>query len=230
MSQNTSERGPCPISLRPMSKQNGPTSNAFIFYFPLAAPFDDMNVWWTYAKGLLDALVREGLKLDAKCSTDAARILRPPGTFNHKQTPPLPVFADDWPLSPWPRSHGSRSAEGGYSSLDFSSAPGLRTASSRVRYEKSPSPASPRSCRASSPPGSSTSTPTPCGQMWEVPFVRPTVTPGSRFSMIGQAATRSNTKAPRRPWPNTASSPSTGSPFLRFTSSPPPSSRHVAGM
>jgi hypothetical protein len=79
------------------------------FYWPLTAPITDMSLWWTYAKGLLDVLVRAGLKLDAKCSTDAARILRPPGTFNHKQSPPLPVFVDDWALSPHPRSHGSKS-------------------------------------------------------------------------------------------------------------------------
>ena len=54
-------------------------------------------------RGALGARMKHGLKADA-ITTDAARILRIPGTFNHKQTPPKPVRlqhlpADDLRLS-----------------------------------------------------------------------------------------------------------------------------------
>jgi hypothetical protein len=49
------------------------------------------NEWADYAEGLKTLLVREGLKCDTGLTTDAARLLRVPGTLNHKYSPPRPV-------------------------------------------------------------------------------------------------------------------------------------------
>ena len=46
--------------------------------------------WRSYANGLWELIQKHGLKAD-NVTTDAARILRVPGTFNHKQLPPKPV-------------------------------------------------------------------------------------------------------------------------------------------
>src|SRR5208283_1538708 len=46
--------------------------------------------WKTYAEGLYALALKHGLKCDP-VTTDAARILRVPGTFNHKTAPPKPV-------------------------------------------------------------------------------------------------------------------------------------------
>lgn len=51
----------------------------------------DVAEWAPYAHGLKALLVQEGLKCDAGLTTDQARILRMPGTFNHKSDPPKPV-------------------------------------------------------------------------------------------------------------------------------------------
>jgi hypothetical protein len=47
--------------------------------------------WRPYAEGLKALLLREGVKCDAGLTTDDVRILRVPGTFNHKYDPPKPV-------------------------------------------------------------------------------------------------------------------------------------------
>lgn len=47
--------------------------------------------WEPYAQGLKALLLREGVKCDAGITTDEARILRVPGTLNHKYNPPKPV-------------------------------------------------------------------------------------------------------------------------------------------
>ena len=47
--------------------------------------------WRAYADGLEALLLREGVKCDAGLTTDVARILRVPGTLNHKYIPPQPV-------------------------------------------------------------------------------------------------------------------------------------------
>lgn len=47
--------------------------------------------WAPYAQGLKALLLREGVKCDAGLTTDEARILRVPGTKNHKYDPPKPV-------------------------------------------------------------------------------------------------------------------------------------------
>jgi hypothetical protein len=44
--------------------------------------------WRPYAEGLKASLVSEGVLCDAGLTTDAARLLRIPGTKNHKYTPP----------------------------------------------------------------------------------------------------------------------------------------------
>jgi hypothetical protein len=47
--------------------------------------------WRPYAEGLKALLLAEGIKCDAGLTTDDCRILRVPGTFNHKYDPPRPV-------------------------------------------------------------------------------------------------------------------------------------------
>jgi predicted P-loop ATPase len=48
--------------------------------------------WRPYAEGLKVAAQTFGLKCDAGCTADAARVLRVPGTKNWKTDPPKPVF------------------------------------------------------------------------------------------------------------------------------------------
>lgn len=47
--------------------------------------------WRPYAEGLKAAAIQFGLRCDAGLTTDCARILRVPETFNHKTMPPKPV-------------------------------------------------------------------------------------------------------------------------------------------
>jgi hypothetical protein len=47
--------------------------------------------WRPYADGLKALLLRDGVLCDAGLTTDAARLLRVPGTLNHKYSPPRPV-------------------------------------------------------------------------------------------------------------------------------------------
>lgn len=47
--------------------------------------------WRPYAEGLKAAVIKYGLKCDTGLTTDAARVLRVPGTLNYKTTPPNPV-------------------------------------------------------------------------------------------------------------------------------------------
>ena len=47
--------------------------------------------WKPYAEGLKNAAIKFGLKCDAGCTTDSARVLRVPGTFNYKKTQKRPV-------------------------------------------------------------------------------------------------------------------------------------------
>ena len=50
--------------------------------------------WRPYAEGLKGAAVKFGLKCDAGCTTDAARVLRVPGTFNYKRHLKRPVVLE----------------------------------------------------------------------------------------------------------------------------------------
>jgi hypothetical protein len=47
--------------------------------------------WRPYAEGLKQLLLAEGIKCDTGLTTDDVRILRVPGTLNHKYDPPRPV-------------------------------------------------------------------------------------------------------------------------------------------
>jgi hypothetical protein len=47
--------------------------------------------WRPYAEGLKALLLQEGVLCDTGLTTDAARLLRVPGTMNHKYSPPRPV-------------------------------------------------------------------------------------------------------------------------------------------
>jgi predicted P-loop ATPase len=46
------------------------------------------NAWQPFAEGLKQGLLKDGIKCDAGLTTDSARILRIPGTLNHKYNPP----------------------------------------------------------------------------------------------------------------------------------------------
>ena len=47
--------------------------------------------WQPYAEGLVSLVRQHGLKADYGVTTDSARVLRVPGTFNYKSDPPKPV-------------------------------------------------------------------------------------------------------------------------------------------
>lgn len=47
--------------------------------------------WQPYANGLKTAAINFGLQCDIGCTVDSARVLRVPGTFNHKSLPLRPV-------------------------------------------------------------------------------------------------------------------------------------------
>jgi hypothetical protein len=55
--------------------------------------------WLPYASGLKQLLLANDIKCDAGLTTDIARILRVPGTFNHKYNPPKPVTLAPLPLT-----------------------------------------------------------------------------------------------------------------------------------
>lgn len=54
-----------------------------------------VDAWSALARGLRDAAIAYGLKFDPQITVNAAGILRPPGTWNHKRIPPLPVVLDE---------------------------------------------------------------------------------------------------------------------------------------
>lgn len=54
--------------------------------------------WAQYASGLKQLLVANAIKCDTGLTTDIARILRVPGTFNYKYDPPKPVTLAPLPL------------------------------------------------------------------------------------------------------------------------------------
>jgi hypothetical protein len=59
-------------------------------YWPLDADVTFAD-WHVMATALKKLEITHGLKADLKCTSDAARILRPIGTFNHKNGAPRPV-------------------------------------------------------------------------------------------------------------------------------------------
>jgi Protein of unknown function (DUF3987) len=58
----------------------------------------ERDQWASYAAGLKSLLLMNAIKCDAGLTTDCARILRVPGTFNHKYDPPKPVTLAPMPL------------------------------------------------------------------------------------------------------------------------------------
>lgn len=79
------------------------SGNGFHVYWTLIEPVK-ANDWLPWAYALSEACKANGLKCDTQCTIDSARILRIPGTFNHKTTPPHPVALEtelegDYPLS-----------------------------------------------------------------------------------------------------------------------------------
>jgi hypothetical protein len=54
--------------------------------------------WEPYASGLRHLLLANGVKCDSGLTTDICRLLRVPGTFNHKYDPPRPVELSKLPL------------------------------------------------------------------------------------------------------------------------------------
>jgi Virulence-associated protein E len=54
--------------------------------------------WAPYASGLKSLLLANAVRCDAGLTTDIARILRVPGTLNHKSVPPKPVQLSPTPL------------------------------------------------------------------------------------------------------------------------------------
>jgi hypothetical protein len=55
--------------------------------------------WLPYAAGLKALLLKEGVRCDAGLTTDDVRLLRVPGTFNHKYDPPREVQLMPLPLA-----------------------------------------------------------------------------------------------------------------------------------
>jgi len=66
-------------------------------YWVLDTPLP-VKDWLPLAHALASAIKKHGLKADTQCTVDAARILRIPGTFNHKHNPPKPVKLLGTPL------------------------------------------------------------------------------------------------------------------------------------
>ena len=67
------------------------------FYWISRKPLTPQQ-WQPYASGLRNMLKANNVKCDAGLTTDIARILRMPGTFNHKYDPPKPVELAPLPL------------------------------------------------------------------------------------------------------------------------------------
>lgn len=59
-------------------------------YFVLQRPLPRWE-WQPLANALAEATKRHGLKCDTQCTVDSVRVLRVPGTSNHKTMPPRPV-------------------------------------------------------------------------------------------------------------------------------------------
>ena len=59
-------------------------------YWPLTEPVDRVE-WFRVAERLKAACVEQGFDADPAITSDMARVLRIPGTHNHKDNPPKPV-------------------------------------------------------------------------------------------------------------------------------------------
>ena len=65
-------------------------SGGFHVHWTLADPIST-EVWQPLAQALVTAMRHHGFIVDYACTTDAARLLRVPGTKNYKHNPPKPV-------------------------------------------------------------------------------------------------------------------------------------------
>jgi hypothetical protein len=66
------------------------SGGGFHVYWTLARALS-VTEWYPLANALVQATIQHGLKCDTAVTTDAARVLRVPDTFNHKTVPPRPV-------------------------------------------------------------------------------------------------------------------------------------------
>lgn len=66
------------------------SGGGFHIYWTLLEPLP-VNKWLPLAYALAEATKRHGFECDTQCTIDAARILRIPGTLNHKYNPPRKV-------------------------------------------------------------------------------------------------------------------------------------------
>jgi hypothetical protein len=80
-----------------IDKYNVPRPNALVasgnglHVYWIAVESMTVEEWRPYASGLKALAIEFGLKADFGVTTDSARILRVPGTFNYKTDPPRPV-------------------------------------------------------------------------------------------------------------------------------------------
>jgi hypothetical protein len=80
----------CELAELPEPNQLVNSGNGLHVYWITDVPMP-LNVWTEYANALDRATKQHGLKVDSQCTIDAARILRVPGTFNHKSDPAKPI-------------------------------------------------------------------------------------------------------------------------------------------
>jgi hypothetical protein len=73
------------------------------FYMPLDEPIHDMALWKSYSLVIGPNLKNKGVILDDGCWADSVRLLRTPGTINHKSLP-APVAIDERGDGPVPLS------------------------------------------------------------------------------------------------------------------------------
>jgi hypothetical protein len=80
----------CDIAELPYPNQLVNSGNGLHVYWVTDLPLP-VATWSMFANALDVATRKHGLKCDNQCTIDAARILRVPGTLNHKANPPLPI-------------------------------------------------------------------------------------------------------------------------------------------
>lgn len=66
------------------------TGGGYHFHWVLDEPVT-LGIWQVRADALRNACQQHNFKADHKCTVDAARLMRVPGTFNHKTVPAKPV-------------------------------------------------------------------------------------------------------------------------------------------
>lgn len=74
-------------------------SGGLHLYYTLAEPITVVE-WHAFALSMVKLAAAQGLKIDAQCTTDAARIMRAPGSIHQKTGELVRVFR--WRLEPYP--------------------------------------------------------------------------------------------------------------------------------